>query len=403
MRRLGALIGLGDRCRSPPRRWPRIPRHRMRHGARPCCRDLPDDAAKRVFGQVATPRRVRPGRSAATPRAARPARCALPPDGPAWQVMRPSRNRFWGQPALIAAIEELAGETAAVGWPGLLVGDVAQPRGGPMITGHESHQIGLDVDVWLTPMPDRRLTAEERDTVSASNLVSLDGNGVDPALWGPQYSALYETAARMPQTARIFVNAAIKRQLCREAGADRDWLRLHPAVVGPQRPFPLAHRLPERRDRMREPGPAAARRRLRQGARLVVHRRGPAPEARPAEAADTRLRPAPGAPPAPRSWVRDAIAARAVNAAAAPSSCGCGRRWRCARCGRRCRGRPGARPRCRRGRSPRRGARTRPGSRPARRAPRRCGRRACSPLLIAGPRSDIPATTTALSSSTSAA
>ena len=95
-----------------------------------------------------------------------------------------------------------------------------------MITGHESHQIGLDVDVWITPMPNRRLTPEERDTIPAQNLVSPDGNGIDPALWGPQYRALYETAARMPQTARIFVNAAIKRQLCREAGADRDWLRL---------------------------------------------------------------------------------------------------------------------------------------------------------------------------------
>ena len=39
---------------------------------------------------------------------------------------------------------------------GFSVGDMSQPRGGPMVTGHSSHQIGLDVDIWLTPMPTAR-------------------------------------------------------------------------------------------------------------------------------------------------------------------------------------------------------------------------------------------------------
>ena len=43
-------------------------------------------------------------------------------------------------------------------WPGILVGDISQPRGGPMLTGHASHQIGLDADIWLTPMPDHTLS-----------------------------------------------------------------------------------------------------------------------------------------------------------------------------------------------------------------------------------------------------
>ena len=50
-----------------------------------------------------------------------------------------------------------------VGWNGLLVGDMSQPRGGPMITGHASHQVGLDADIWFTPMPDHVLTREERE------------------------------------------------------------------------------------------------------------------------------------------------------------------------------------------------------------------------------------------------
>src|SRR5262245_5620839 len=80
---------------------------------------------------------------------------ALPVNGRTWQVMRLSRNRNWGHPALIKFLERLADKVPKVaGWPGLLVGDIAQPRGAPMLTGHTSHQIGLDADIWLTPMPD---------------------------------------------------------------------------------------------------------------------------------------------------------------------------------------------------------------------------------------------------------
>ncbi len=187
---------------------------------------LPEDAAKRVFGLVAIPA---PGPARAIGSYAKgclAGAVALPADGPGWQVMRPSRNRNWGHPLLIAVIERFAAGLPATGWPGLLVGDLAQPRGGPMLTGHASHQIGLDVDIWLTPMPGHRLSAGERETMSAVNVVAADGNDVNPALWRPEYRRMIETAARLPETARVFVNAAIKRALCREAGADRAWLRL---------------------------------------------------------------------------------------------------------------------------------------------------------------------------------
>jgi len=89
---------------------------------------------------------------------------ALPINGEAWQVMRASRNRNWGNPCLIAYIEQFAADAQTIDhWPGLLVGDMSQPRGGPMLFGHSSHQIGLDVDFWLTPMPDNALTPEERE------------------------------------------------------------------------------------------------------------------------------------------------------------------------------------------------------------------------------------------------
>jgi penicillin-insensitive murein endopeptidase len=187
---------------------------------------LPSDAAKRLFGLVTSPS---PGPSAAIggySKGCLAGAAPLPADGPTWQVMRPSRNRAWGHPVLISFLEALAASIPkTAGWPGLLIGDMGQPRGGPMLTGHASHQIGLDADIWLTPMPERRLSVEERNNISATNVVAADGMDVDPMTWHPEHHRVLEAAARQPGVARIFVNPAIKKALCREAGADRDWLR----------------------------------------------------------------------------------------------------------------------------------------------------------------------------------
>jgi penicillin-insensitive murein endopeptidase len=138
--------------------------------------------------------------------------------------MRLSRNRNWGHPKLIAFLERLAENAKKVGWNGLLVGDMSQPRGGPMLTGHASHQVGLDADIWLTPMPDRNLSAEERELMSATMVVREDRLDVDPKVWTHARTELIRTAAEDPDVERIFVNAAIKKALCREAGSDRGWL-----------------------------------------------------------------------------------------------------------------------------------------------------------------------------------
>jgi penicillin-insensitive murein endopeptidase len=149
---------------------------------------------------------------------------ALPVNGPTWQVMRLSRNRNWGHPDLVQFLERLAGKAPKTGWHGLLVGDMSQPRGGPMRTGHASHQVGLDADIWLTPMPDRELTLVEREEMSATMVVAEDRRDVDPHVWTPAHVAVIRAAAKDPQVARIFVNAAIKKALCRAAGSDRAWL-----------------------------------------------------------------------------------------------------------------------------------------------------------------------------------
>jgi penicillin-insensitive murein endopeptidase len=96
-----------------------------------------EQPAKQIFGAARTCRQFsRPGRSAFTPRAVSPAASPFPTDGETWQAMRLSRNRRWGHPDLIALVEKLSREAAAKdGWPGLLVGDIAQPRGGPDVVG----------------------------------------------------------------------------------------------------------------------------------------------------------------------------------------------------------------------------------------------------------------------------
>jgi penicillin-insensitive murein endopeptidase len=149
---------------------------------------------------------------------------ALPINGPTWQVMRLSRNRNWGHPEMVKFLERLSAKGAKVGWRGLLVGDMSQPRGGPMITGHASHQVGLDADIWFTPMPARELTRLEREETSATMMVADDRKDVDPQIWTPAAHNIVKAAAEDPEVARIFVNPAIKKALCRETTGDRAWL-----------------------------------------------------------------------------------------------------------------------------------------------------------------------------------
>jgi penicillin-insensitive murein endopeptidase len=157
---------------------------------------------------------------------------ALPINGPTWQVMRLSRNRNWGHPAMVKTIEELSEKAHKLGWNGFLVGDMAQPRGGPMINGHWSHQVGLDADVWLMPMPDRELTRQEREEMMSTNVVADNYKDVRPDVWSEKYVALYKMLAQDPRIERVLANPAIKKALCRDAKGDRSWLRKIRPVVG---------------------------------------------------------------------------------------------------------------------------------------------------------------------------
>jgi penicillin-insensitive murein endopeptidase len=138
--------------------------------------------------------------------------------------MRLSRDRRWGTTELVDYIEALARSAAQDGWPGILVGDMGQARGGPMKSGHASHQTGLDVDIWLQPMPDYVLSAKERESLSAVSVLKKGTRLVNTKLFGEAERMLIYRAALLPGVARIFVAPGIKKSLCAITWRDRSFL-----------------------------------------------------------------------------------------------------------------------------------------------------------------------------------
>ncbi|NTF85633.1 penicillin-insensitive murein endopeptidase [Agrobacterium rhizogenes] len=180
-------------------------------------------SAKAIFGGVALPTAGQSQSIGFYAKGCLSGAVALPTDGPTWQAMRPSRNRRWGRPEMIGLLERLSRDAAKYdGWPGLLVGDMAQPRGGPMFNGHASHQIGLDADVWLTPMPSRTLTAAERESLPFTSMLAKDKFlTINDRVWTPAHARLLMRAASYPEVQRIFVNPAIKKKMCDSWTGDR--------------------------------------------------------------------------------------------------------------------------------------------------------------------------------------
>ena len=139
---------------------------------------------------------------------------ALPLTGPGWRVMRPSRRRYFGNPVLLSYLKGLAADASRAGLGTLLFGDLGQARGGPTLSGHASHQTGLDVDIWYRRVPNgTRLTRRQRETMQSPLLVVPDFERLSKK-WDPRVMDLLRLAASRPEVDRIFVNPVIKREVC---------------------------------------------------------------------------------------------------------------------------------------------------------------------------------------------
>ncbi len=149
----------------------------------------------------------------------------LPETGPTWQAMRLSRNRNWGHPETIDFIKDLSAYAAKQpGWNGLYIGDISQPRGGPMLSGHRSHQLGLDIDIWMLPTSQLNLSRKQRENISSVSL-RRDGGAYVNTSWSGAHHRIMKKAAQDKRTARIFVFPGAKVQMCKDEKGNRKWLR----------------------------------------------------------------------------------------------------------------------------------------------------------------------------------
>jgi penicillin-insensitive murein endopeptidase len=181
--------------------------------------------AKEVFGAVPVASAQAPDPIGGFARGCQAGAVQLPETGPTWQAMRLSRNRNWAQPVTVDFVQDLSAFAATLpGWDGLYIGDMSQPRGGPMLTGHRSHQTGLDADIWMLPPARLDLSVAEREEISSIRTDRGDGAYVNGD-WSPQHEAILRAAAEDPRVNRIFVFAGAKVEMCENATGDREWLR----------------------------------------------------------------------------------------------------------------------------------------------------------------------------------
>lgn len=185
----------------------------------------PNAIAKQLFGAAQNPSEQPAAALGSYSRGCMAGGAQLAETGPHWQAMRLSRNRNWAHPVTISFLQRLAKFAATQpGWEGLYIGDLSQPRGGPMLTGHVSHQIGLDADIWMLPPKTLKLSRLQRENISSISMQRNKGAYVNDE-WTKGHMEILKAAASDPAVARIFVFAGAKVQMCKDATGDRRWLR----------------------------------------------------------------------------------------------------------------------------------------------------------------------------------
>lgn len=206
---------------------------------------MAEDLANQLFGAMNAPSQQDPMPIGSYAKGCAAGLVQLPETGPSWQAMRLSRNRNYGQPVLVDFLQDLSRDAQKIGWAGLYIGDMSQPRGGPMTSGHASHQIGLDADVWMLPPERLDLSRKERENISSIAVRSADQRSVT-ANFTPRHAALLKAAASDKRVDRVFVAAAVKIEMCKTATrADKKWLQKIRPVAGHDTHFHVRLKCPK--------------------------------------------------------------------------------------------------------------------------------------------------------------
>lgn len=139
---------------------------------------------------------------------------------PGFVIMKTSRGRYFAHPNTIQVIEDLGRYALNQKFAPVLIGDMSQARGGPFLSGHASHQTGLDVDIRFE-LPSKKIKKKDVESLGAPSFVI--GSEVKKT-WSSKQTAMLAWLAQNSQVDRIFVNPAIKKYLCKDP-SHHSWLQ----------------------------------------------------------------------------------------------------------------------------------------------------------------------------------
>ena len=188
--------------------------------------------AKKIFGNFTSPTNLSSESVGRYNRGCLNGGIELPIKGETWQHINSKRGRNWGHPNLIEFTKELSVKATEFGWTGLYIGDLGNPRGGPTPYGHAAHQVGLEVDIKFKKPTSLNLSTEAshndhrygKPSFKELNVVAKNQKKVNSS-WTQEHMEILKAAAKDERVNKIFVNAAIKVWMCKNAGlVDRSWL-----------------------------------------------------------------------------------------------------------------------------------------------------------------------------------
>ena len=188
--------------------------------------------AKKIFGNFTSPTQLSSESIGRYNKGCLNGGVELPAKGETWQHINSKRGRNWGHPTLIDFTKELSVKATQFGWKGLYIGDLGNPRGGPTPYGHAAHQVGLEVDIKFKKPKSLNLSIKDshndhrygKPSFKELNVVAKNQKNVN-SNWTREHMDILRLAAKDERVNKIFVNAAIKVWMCKNAGSeDRSWL-----------------------------------------------------------------------------------------------------------------------------------------------------------------------------------